>query len=190
MATIRGELRAGEAVATGGIIGARQRGSAIWFYVLIIGLMLGGALIVDLLATGVNWISHSNVLDPAAVSGLGLAAGWLAYMLFCKRWLVARFRNRMTSRGLALNYPVILNVQSDRLEYDCGAVKKISDWNSVSELFRAKEYWIFLVQMEPWFAPRRFFNDESDEKAFLREALLHMSEEARVRSTEAVKFAA
>jgi hypothetical protein len=60
----------------------------------------------------------------------------------------------------------------------------------VSELYRAKGYWIFLVQSEPWFAPDRFFVSDDEKRAFIAEALSHMSEAARARSQEAVKFAA
>jgi hypothetical protein len=45
-----------------------------------------------------------------------------------------------------------------------------------------------MVQSDPWFAPDRFFASDAEARAFLREALSHMSEEARGRSSDAVKF--
>lgn len=95
----------------------------------------------------------------------------------------------MAERGLDLKFQQTLTVTDENLTLDSGRVRRVADWAAVTELFKTKDYWIFLVHMEPWFAPSRFFADKAEEKAFIRDALSHLSDEARTRSREAKAFA-
>jgi hypothetical protein len=178
MLIVRGDLRAGEASATSAAVGKRQRG-AIWtYYALLFASMAAGSFIgwiVDL------WL-HSDLRF------LGIVIGSVGYLIVGRRWTLIRFRGRMEARGLPTKFPLELSITKDVLKYQVSDISKEAPWRSVTELFHSKGYWIFLVQTEPWFAPSKFFASQADEKSFVTEALLHLSEEARGRSTAAIKF--
>ena len=95
----------------------------------------------------------------------------------------------MAGRGLDTRFNQTLTLNADTIEMQSGAVHAIAPWAAVTEIFKAKGYWIFMVGMNAWVAPKRFFADEAAEMAFIRAALAHLSEAARNRSKDAVLFA-
>ena len=121
---------------------------------------------------------------------LGAILGWLAWRPLYLKWSVSRFRKRFAALGQSTELPLSIDIQPDVLRYTIGGVDQRAQWQVVTELFRVPGYWVFLVQGTAAFAPQRFFKDATEERAFLAEALAHMSEAARSRSAPAQAFAA
>lgn len=182
MTSISGTIRIGEAQQTCAATARRQRGGTGWFWILILALVLG------LGAAGMGLASLVAV-SPA----IGWLAGALTGMAIYHRWskvlMVRRIRGRPTATGMLLDLPVQFEMSPVTLVYEIGEVRMIAQWPAVSELFYAKGYWIFMVQSDPWFAPDHFFASDDAKRAFLGEALSHMSEAAKARSADAVAFA-
>jgi hypothetical protein len=182
MASVSGKIRIGEASAACGKIGARQRGPIYIFYLWMIvfaavGTVLGYA--AD------RWAAYKAPIDFWLI---GLWLGIIVYALIGRKIGVWRFRKRLTGKGTPLDMPMRMEISAEALVYELADVYHRAKWSAISELFHAKGYWIFLVQSTPWFAADRFFTSEEDKKVFLREALSHMTEDARQRSPDAVKF--
>lgn len=197
MASVSGLLKIGEAQATIQTIAKRQRGSAYVFYLVLFALMIGGMFagiavtfaaffVLDLAKIYYDW----NVgLVSVVVGWVGLILGLILYQRICKRLTVARFRKRLIQKGTPPELPLRMEIAAEDLLYDVGDVKHIAKWSCVSEVFPNHGYWIFLAQSSPYFAPKRFFVDINAERAFVKDALSHMSEAARGRSKDAVAFA-
>ena len=189
MAAISGEMEAGEANRTLGAVRARQRGSIISYYALMVAICLASGLIgwavgMILRTTGV-WPGFKS--DWAIV--IGIWGGLIIYLLVGRPWAVKRFRSKMKLRGFKTRFSYSVEISDEGLSTQAGQVRKTAPWSAVTEIFRVKGYWIFLVQMEPWFLPSRFLGDPAGEKAFLKEALGNLTPEARARSQEAEAFA-
>jgi hypothetical protein len=186
MASITGTIRIGEANAACGKIGRRQRGPIYVFYLWMTAFAaIGGALgyAVDRWTT--DWVySEVQIYGWAIGAWLGI----VAYVFAGRKIGVWRFRKLLTAKGTPLDLPTRLEITPDVFFYEMADVHSSAKWSAVSEIFHAKGYWIFLVQAWPWFAADRFFASEEEKRAFLREALSYMSEEARARSPDAVKF--
>jgi hypothetical protein len=181
MASINGTIRIGEANAACATVGERQRGSSIIFYLVILAFPFGGLLLglaVELLVKGNDWFAFA-----------GVCIGLICYRLFGRKVVLWRFRRQTTSKGIPLDMPVCMTVSPDSLSYELADVAQRAKWTAVSELFWASGYWVFLVQVTPWYAPMRLFKDKDAERAFVREALSYMSDAARERSPDAVAFA-
>jgi len=187
MASVSGELQAGEAQGATQAIAARQRGSTYLYYGVMFGLLIGGAAIGAIGGGGIDVATGSRLGGDWGVP-LGLFAGWLAYILIARRLLVRRFRRQMQTRGLSTRLDYGLSFDDAGMTVRSGGVTKTAVWPAVTEVFKARDYWVFLVQMDPWFAPTRFFADADEERAFLREALGRMTPEARDRSADAVRY--
>ena len=189
MTKAHGEVDAGEAAGAAARINARRQGSRLSYYLLMLGMGAGGGLAGYLLGLLLERTSGWRDYQATLAGVAGLWIGVIAYALVCRPWAMKRFRQRMTERGLATRFTYALEISSEGLSQESGRVKSLADWSAVTEVFRAKGYWIFLVQTNAWVLPTRFFPDHAAEKAFLSEALGYMSPEARVRSPEAEAFA-
>lgn len=184
MASISGVLKVGEASATAGAVGARQRGSSFIYYGLLYGLVLAGAVLGVLAGPFLGFRDRPNVLDAV----VGATAGAVIYRVLCRPLVLARFRGEFRRRQKTLDLPLRLELGADHLIYEMGAITSLVRWSAVEEVFRSRGYWIFLAQASACFAPKRFFASEEEEKRFVSEALSHMSSEARARSSEAERF--
>jgi hypothetical protein len=190
MVSISGEMEAAEANGTLWAVRKRQQGSRIHFYLLMFGLIIGGALIgllvcIVLSATGV--MPNIN-FDPLIVIA-GMWIGLIVYAHLATPWAIRRVRRRMADRGLKTRFPYSLEISDQEFAMQSGAMRAVTPWSAVTEIFRSKGYWIFMVQITPWYAPARFFPDQAAEKAFIKEALSHMTSQARARSPDAEAFA-
>lgn len=185
MREISGTLKVGEANATVGALMARQHGSNASYYAIMLGLICAG-LALGLLTSFVLAGENSPAYDVGGPVGVALGAG--AFLLIRRPLMVARFRRKFQARQHTLELPHRVEVSVEHLTYEVGGVTQTARWSAVDELFRAHDYWVFLAQAHYMFAPRRYFADESEEKLFLKDALSHMSEDARARSAEAVRF--
>jgi hypothetical protein len=189
METVKGELEAGEAQSAVATIGKRQRGSMLQFYLVLYGLIISGAV----LGYGVGLAAQPHLgyaFDPVFPALFGIWIGAGAYRFLCRPLLVRRFRSRMAARGLDIRFHQALTIADGELTMESGPVRRVAQWSAVTEVFSFKGYWIFLVQMEPWFVPKRFFADESEERAFIGAALSRMSDDARSRSKDALALEA
>lgn len=181
MTSITGTIRIGEAQATCAATAKRQRGSSGLYFGMMFALWIGGGL--------AGWaIGLALRTDVTLAICIGAVVALLCYVPLAKRLAVARYKHRLTGAGTPLDMPAAMTITPEALIYTVSDIEKRGAWRAVSELFHAKGYWIFMVQSEPWFAPDHFFASEADKRAFLREALSHMSEEARGRSAGAVEF--
>jgi hypothetical protein len=188
--SITGELEAGEARGTLSAIAARQRGSILIFYVVQFAIIGGGALGGYALGWAVDTLlTHNQAFDPFLMMFAGIVVGALVYQFYCRRLVVQRFRKRMSDRSLATRFRQTLTLNEDTVEMVSGSVHAVAPWSSVTEIFKAKGYWVLMVGMNAWFAPKRFFADETEERAFIRAALAHLGEGPRTRSKDAVTFA-
>jgi hypothetical protein len=184
MTSITGTIRIGEANKACAKIGRRQRGSIFFYYALMIGFVLVGG--------GLGYSADLYGIPRLFGIELWLVGGWLgiiAYLYFGRKIGLWRFRKRTESKGTPLEMPMHMEAGPDGLVYELAGIYHRAPWERVTELFAAKGYWIFLVNVSPWFAPKRLFANEAAERAFVREALAHMTEESRTRSAKAVKFA-
>jgi hypothetical protein len=186
--SIAGRIRAGEAARAGQAVAARQRGSTFLLYLIVAGLIVAGALLGYWMGVAVNAVAGRSVIDPWLTQLIGMILGWLAYAKTFRPYLTLRFKRKMSARGLSTEMDMSFEAGPSGFKSTVGAVSKAADWTSVTELFQKHGYWIFLVQMEGWYLPRRYFQTPEGEKAFLRECLEHMTEAARGRSPDAVSF--
>ncbi len=189
MERVTGEMEAGEAAPTLAAIGARQRGSRLTYIAAVFLLMGAGWAVGYGLGWAIKGAWSQAPLDPILTALAGMYVGYIAYLRLCRPWIIRRFRKRMEDRGLDRRFRMTLELTADALILNVGPIQKTAPWNAVTEIFKANKYWIFLVNMEPWFAPTRFFPTAPEEKAFLLAALGHLTDEARGRSKAAVEFA-
>lgn len=187
MATVSGEMQAGEASGAVGPILRRLHGSKLYYYMLMLGLYAAGAALG--LSVGATLRNFWPKADVNLFTLIGFVLGGVVYLRVYRPWTVQRFRDRMEARGLKLTFGQRMEITEASLIRQTGEVQTIAPWSAVTELVRTKGYWVFLVQTDPWFLPSRFFTDQADEKAFLAEALKNMSPAARTRSPDAEAFA-
>jgi len=128
-------------------------------------------------------------LDEILCACAGALVGLFGYAYVCRRFTVWRFRTKLQDKGTPLHMNLRMELTPEALVYEVQDIYHRAKWSGVSELFPNRGYWIFIAQSSPFFAPKRFFASEAEERAFVREALGHMSERARARSEAAVKFA-
>jgi hypothetical protein len=189
VASAGSDILAGEASAIRGEVGKRQRGSAFVFYAILVGLYVLGAA----LGYGAGLLLRASGVAPEAdlklAALIGFLVGGLVYLAFVRKWTIQRFRQKMEEHGLKTTFPLKVELTEAGVDRWVGRVHSIAEWGAVTELFRVKGYWIFLVQMDPWVVPSRAFADQAAEKAFIKEALSHMTPDALERSLDAETFA-
>lgn len=196
MTSVSGLLKIGEAQATLQSIGRRQRGSQFIFVLVLLALMVAGIFLGTVIAPIIDrFLGGAKTPDDwwsGAVRGgaFGMAGAALVYRFVVgKRMLLGRFRKLLIEKGSPPELSLCMETTTEALHYDVGELKHIAKWSCVSEVFSNHGYWIFLAQSSPFFAPKRFFADTDAERAFIKDALAHMSEAARARSKDAVAFA-
>jgi len=183
-------MEAGEARGALSAVGARQRGSVLIFYVLQFAIISFGGLAGYALGWSVDtFVAHNQILDPLIMMFAGIALGALVYCMYCHRLVVQRFRKQMSDRSLNTRFNHTITLNDDTIEMASGSVRAVAPWSSVTEIFEAKGYWVFMVGMNAWFAPKRFFTDKTEERTFLRAAIAHLGEAPLNRSKDAVAFA-
>lgn len=137
-----------------------------------------------------TFVAVDNVIEAplfgAVVAGLAM---WLICTAASR---LLRHRPQDTPIGSDHAYPrqwsMTLTPES-LVSYD-GDRRTIAKWSAVDALYRCGDHWAFIIQAQPDFVDARQFEDAAAERAFIAEALSHMSDAARARSRDAVKFAA
>lgn len=165
MLSISGDLEAGEAAGAARAIALRQRG-AIWIYYVLLFALMGGSYLAALgVDVAFEMLAGRRVIEPTLAGLGGLLIGWIVYVRFSRPWSIRQFRRRMDERGLSPRFPYSVTIGDQGLAIQSGGIHKTAKWASVTEVFRARGYWVFLVQMEAWVAPARLFPDLAAEQA-------------------------
>jgi hypothetical protein len=186
---VSGILRVGEAAPVGARVARRTSGVTLLRGVMAaLPPLLAGAAGAVLENLAWRFAGHPDVDDVMIGYVAGVVLGWLAWRPLFLKWSVGRFRKRFSAQGQALDLPLSLVIESDALIYSLGLVEQRARWSAVTELFPVSGYWVFIVQSAPFWAPDRFFSDEAARRAFIGEALAHMSDDARKRSPKAEAY--
>lgn len=99
-------------------------------------------------------------------------------------------RNALAQRGQAYEQTLTIEITPESLAYDLGDLTMAARWSCVTDLYRTRKYWVFLVQSSAMVLPRRFFADRADERDFIAAATARMTAAAVARSPDATRFAA
>ncbi|WP_206185949.1 YcxB family protein [Sphingosinicella sp. BN140058] len=97
-------------------------------------------------------------------------------------------RRALARRGQAYEQPLTLRLTPEGLDYDLGDVRMTARWACVTDFYRTRKYWVFLVQSSAMVLPRRFFASAEAERAFIAEALSRMTQTAQARSSDAAQL--
>lgn len=81
-------------------------------------------------------------------------------------------------------------ITADTLVYEQKDFMTTANWSCVTDMYRTRKYWVFLVQSSAFVLPRRFFATSEAERDFIAKAIAHMTDAARARSPDAAKIAA
>jgi hypothetical protein len=95
-----------------------------------------------------------------------------------------------SARGRIEPEPARFSIGDDGFRADHGAISTLVGWPALSEIIPARRHWLFVGGALVYCVPRRFFTDDTAERAFIGGALARMSPPARARSREAAAFAA
>lgn len=122
----------------------------------------------------------------AAAAGMGLFVGLVVLQLISK----PAYKRALAARGLSYDLPLRLRLAPEHLIHEMGDVTQSARWASVTDLYRTRHHWVFLVQHEAMVLPRRFFDTPGAESAFIAHALAAMTDQAQARSPDAAKVVA
>jgi hypothetical protein len=180
---VSGTLQSGEAQSTAQVVAARLRGSAGSYYLIFAAIiMICGAL-------GAAFAKYALRADPEPGVFFGVMLSFIVYVRAARALTLRRFRRRLVDAGLPLTYPMSVTLEADALVYEVGGVREIVRWDVVTDLFRTRGYLIFLAQAHGIYVPERFFATAADERAFITQALTHMTPKAQARSLDVQLFA-
>jgi hypothetical protein len=143
-------------------------------------------LLVCMAAVGVPvaaWVSRSwfaaVISVEAAILGLGLG------LVVVQALVGPSTKKSLSSRGQSHEQPLALRITPEALVYDLGDLTMTARWPCVTDIYRTRRHWVFLVQTSAFVLPRRFFATPQAERRFIFEAMSRMSDEARARSPDA-----
>ena len=94
-------------------------------------------------------------------------------------------RKALAERGLKYEQPLTVRLTPEAVVYDLGDLTMAARWPYVTDIYRTRKYWVFLVQSSAMVLPRRFFAAPEVERSFIAEAMSRMTEAARGRSQDA-----
>lgn len=116
-----------------------------------------------------------------------LLAGFVLVCARYGRWVVAKSTRE---RGYRNVVPIRFLVAEDGFHVTAEFSRTHVSWPGVTEIApMRKRHWLIILAGSGYVIPRRFFANVEAERAFIRDALGHMSEAARGRSKKAVAFA-
>lgn len=128
-----------------------------------------------------SWLAAAVSVEFAVI-GLGLGV-----------WVVQRLagpsmQKALAARGQAYEQPLTLRLTPEVLVYDLEDVTMTARWPCVTDLYRTRKYWVFLVQSSAMVLPRRFFTSPEAERDFIVQAMSLMTDAARARSPDAAEL--
>jgi hypothetical protein len=186
---VTGILSVGEATPVAARVHRRIYGSAMLRGVLAIlpPVLISclGAVVEHLLWRALGHPEQNTLTGYLVGFLLGCAVWRPLYM----KWCVSGYRRRFAERGQSRELPLSLEIEPTVLRYTLGGVEQRAQWSAVTDLIRVPGYWVFIVQADAYFAADRFFANTDAQRAFVAEALSHMTEAARARSADAEAFA-
>jgi hypothetical protein len=145
-------------------------------------------LVVCMLALGIPlgaWVSGSWL---SATMSVEFALGGLLLGVFMVQLLAGpAMRKALAERGQRYEQALTLRLTPEALVYDLADLTMTANWPCVTDLYRTRKYWVFLVQSSAMVLPRRFFATPGAEREFIAEAMSRMTDAARARSPDAVK---
>lgn len=145
-------------------------------------------LLVCMLAVGIPsgaWLSGS--WSAAALSVEFAIAGLLVGVGIVHVLAGPSIRKALADRGQAFEQTLTFRLTPEALIYDVGDLTMTARWACVTDLYRTRKHWVFLVQSSAMVLPHRFFPTPGAERDFIAEALSRMTDAARARSPDAVK---
>ena len=141
---VSGEMVAGEANKTVSAIAARQRNSRWFYYMLLLTFWMVGGLSAWGVTLAINAYAKRAALMPADLLPIGIVLGSVAYTLFCRKFTLHRFKRNMTARDLSVNWTQNVRLTETSIVIEGAAVTRSANWSAVTEVFKSKDYWIFL----------------------------------------------
>ena len=174
-----GILAAGESSAAMAYIKARRGVSP---------RQIKGILLVCMLAVGIPlgaWASGS--WGSAMLSVESAIGGLFLGVLLVQVMAGPAMRKALAERGQRYEQALAFRLTPGALVYDLGDLTMTADWSCVTDLYRTRKYWVFLVQSSAMVLPRRFFATPEAEREFIAEAMSRMTATARARSPDAAK---
>lgn len=185
---LQGEIRVGEAAKVAPLVHRALGVPRVGFWAQV---LIGG--VIAAVAFGIGGLAE-RVLGLPSLAGAAIGAvlalvGLRVYQSTFARMMQAGFRRSGVERGLQTVLPAGLDLDETGVRYAHGHQTITTSWPGMTGLVRAGDYWVFLADYQPLYLPRRWFFDAAQEAEFLRQALAHMSPEARARSADAVRAA-
>ena len=145
-------------------------------------------LLVCMVALGIplgTWASGSWL---TAMMSVEFAIGGLVLGVLIVQGLAGpAMRKALAERGQRYELALTLRLTPEALVYDLADLTMTARWPCVTDLFRTRKSWVFLVQSSAMVIPRRFFATQEAEREFIAEAMSRMTGAARARSPDAVK---
>lgn len=130
-----------------------------------------------------SWVAAAVSVE-CAIIGLGVG------VLLATRLIGPSGRKALAERGQPCEHSFTLRLSADALTYELGNLTMTARWPDVTDLYRTRRYWVFLIQNTAVVLPRRVFATEQAEHAFITEAASWMTTDARARSPDVTKSAA
>lgn len=175
-----GVLTAGESTAAMAYIKARRGVSPRQMKFILLVCMLAIGIPVAAWASGSWFIATISV--EFALIGLGVGVGII-------QWIAGpSMRKALAERGIAYEQSLTLRITPEALVYDLADLKMTARWACVTDLYRTRKHWVFLVQSSAMVLPRRFFATREAERDFIIEAMSCMTDSARARSPDASRI--
>jgi len=169
-----GVLTAGESTAAMAYIKARRGLSPRQVKLILLVCMLAVGIPAGVWASG-SWLVATMSVEFALI-GLGLG------LLIIQMLAGPAMRKALAERGQAYEQPLTLRLTPEALVYDLADLTMTARWPCVTDLYRTRKYWVFLVQSSAMVLPRRFFTTPEAERDFIVEARSLMTDAARARS--------
>ncbi|MEG3176089.1 YcxB family protein [Sphingomonas sp. RB3P16] len=151
--------------------------------------LMKAILFACMAAVGISvgaWASESWFAATVSVefAFLGLGVG----LVIIQTLAAPSLRKALADRGQASEQALTFRLTPDALVYDLAELTMIARWPCVTDLYRTRKYWVFLVQSSAMVLPRRFFATPQAERDFIGAAMSRMSDAARARSPDAAKI--
>jgi hypothetical protein len=112
--------------------------------------------------------------------------GLLVGVLLVQALAGPALRRALAARGQKHELALTLRLTPEAIVYDLVDLTMTAGWSCVTDLYRTRKHWVFLVQSSAMVLPRRFFATPEAERDFIAEALSRMTDAARARSPDAV----
>lgn len=132
------------------------------------------------------WVSGSWL--TATISVESVLAGLLVGVLVVQGLAGPTMRKALAERGQKHELALTFRLTPEALVYDLDDVTMTARWPCVTDLYQTRKHWVFLVQSSAMVLPRRFFATPGAEREFVAEAMSRMTDAARARSPDAVRF--